>query len=102
MLTPPILLSDPLGEVATVRVTLDRSMLTPQARHVALEGVVVLAVLVRSDGSAADVRVRTTSGDQALDAAATHAAGSWRFRPATRDGRPIEAWAIIPVRFVVR
>jgi protein TonB len=83
-------------------VTLDRSMLTPQARHVAMEGVVVLAVLVRRDGSPADVRVRTSSGDQALDAAAARAAGAWRFRPATREGTAMEAWAIIPVRFVVR
>jgi protein TonB len=63
---------------------------------------VVLAVLVRSDGSAGEVRVKTTSGDQMLDAAAARAAGTWRFRPATQDGIPVEAWAIIPVRFVVR
>ena len=77
-------------------------MLTPQARQAALEGMVVLAVLVRSDGSAGEVRVKTTSGDQMLDAAAARAAGTWRFRPATRDGIPVEAWAIIPVRFVVQ
>jgi TonB family protein len=102
VLTPPVLLSDPSAEASPPRVTLDRSMLTPQARHVAMEGVVVLAGLVRRDGSPADVRVRTSSGDQALDAAAARAAGAWRFRPATREGTAMEAWAIIPVRFVVR
>jgi len=76
-------------------------MLTPQVRVAAREGTVVLAVLVRSDGNVGDVRVRTTSGDETLDAAAVHAAGAWRFTPATRDGVPTEAWAIIPVRFVV-
>jgi periplasmic protein TonB len=102
IVTAPTLLSDPAAEAGPVRVTVDRSMLTPQARLATLEGVVVLAVLVRSDGSAGDVRVRTTSGDQALDAAAVRAAETWRFRPATRDGVPVEAWAIIPVRYVVR
>jgi protein TonB len=77
-------------------------MLTPQARLVVREGIVVLAVLVRSDGSVEDVRVRISSGDGALDGAAVRAAEGWWFRPATRDGIPTTAWAIIPVRFAVR
>jgi protein TonB len=80
---------------------LDHSLLTPQLRVAAIQGRVILAVLVRADGSVAQVTVRSTSGSGILDAAAMRAAQDWRFRPATRDGVAIDSWAIIPVRFLV-
>jgi len=103
-LSPPVLLtapSDALTETETTAVLLDRQLLTPQLRVAALEGRVVLAILVRADGSVAQVTIRAGSGNEVLDTAAVRAAGAWRFRPATRDGVPTEAWAIIPVRFIV-
>lgn len=99
VLAPPVLLSDPTAAHFPPLVILDRSMLTPQMRALVPEGVVVVAVLVRTDGSVGEVRIRTSSGNPALDAAAAHVAWGWRFRPATRDGLPTEAWAVIPVRF---
>jgi protein TonB len=76
-------------------------MLAPQLRTTALEGRVVLAILVRTDGSVGQVKIEASSGIDLLDAAAVRAAESWRFRPATRDGVATESWAIIPVRFVL-
>jgi len=83
------------------RVALDRSVLTPQLRVEAAQGRVVLRMLVRSDGSVAQVNVVESSGSQVLDVAAVNAAVKWSFAPASRDGQPVESWAIIPIRFVI-
>lgn len=80
-------------------VQLDRSAIAPELRLLASEGRVVLRVLVRADGTVGSVETAQSSGNQVLDRAAVEAATSWRFQPATRDGDPIDAWAIIPVRF---
>lgn len=82
-------------------VTLDRSTITPEIRKKAAQGRVVLRILVRSDGSAASVEISESSGHAVLDVAALRAAWEWRFEPATRDGEPIEAWVLLPVRFVI-
>lgn len=102
VLSPPVLLAVPGGAPPdAVRVILDRELLTPRLRVAAAGGTVVLAILVRADGTVAQIQVRVASGHEGLDAAAVSAARRWRFRPATRDGVPIEAWAVIPVRFTV-
>jgi protein TonB len=102
VLTPPALLTAAGGEFFEwAQVILDRSVLTPQLRATALEGKVVLAVLVRTDGSVGQVKVDVSSGVEALDAAAVRVSRAWHFRPATRDGVAIDAWAIIPVRFTL-
>ena len=102
VLIPPALLTTPAeAPPEAARVILDRELLTPQLRIAALLGRVILAVLVRADGTVGQVKVEATSGSDLLDAAAAKAAETWHFRPATRDGVPTESWAIIPVRFVV-
>ena len=102
VLTPPVLMTAPTGASwEAVRVILDRGLLTPQLRVAALEGKVILAVLVRMDGTVAQAKVEVSSGSDLLDRLAVKAAEGWYFRPATRDGVATDSWAIIPVRFVV-
>ncbi len=102
VIAPPVLLAAPADYPSeATRVVLDRALLTPQLRVAAVEGRVVLALLVRADGTVAEVKIEASSGSDVLDAAALAAAAGWRFRPATRDGSPIKSWAIIPVRFVI-
>ncbi len=102
VLIPPVLLTQTAAypDEAT-RIVLDRTLITPELRLVASEGRVVLRVLVQEDGSVAEVRILSPSGNPVFDRAAMEAAAAWRFRPATRDGVPIAAWAIIPVRFII-
>src|SRR2546427_9542642 len=101
-LTAPVLLTPVAGYPAEgYRVKVDRSILTAQIRVEAAQGKVVLKILVRSDGSVGQVNLVESSGYPALDEAAVRAAALWRFTPATRDGQPVEAWAVIPIRFVV-
>jgi periplasmic protein TonB len=70
------------------------------ARRLGVEGVVTLEVLVRPDGSPADVRVQSSSGSPLLDASALDTVRkSWRFIPARRGNVAIESRVTFPVRF---
>lgn len=102
VLKQPVLLTEPTQDGGDQQVALERGQLTTQLRLEAREGRVVLRILVRADGTVARAEVARSSGQSALDQAAVLAVGSWRFDPATRNGAPIEAWVLIPVRFVIR
>lgn len=102
ILVPPRLLEPQVSLPSEAyAITLDRGAIAPELRAQALEGRVLLRILVRADGGVARVEVERSSGIQILDQAAADAAWRWTFHPATRDGVPIEAWAIVPVRFVM-
>jgi len=63
------------------------------------EGVVLLRVRVAADGRIASVAILRSSGVAAFDTAALRAVRTWRFRPATDGGKPIDGVAEVPVRF---
>jgi len=70
------------------------------ARRLGVEGVVLLDVLVRPDGSPAEVRVRTSSGSSLLDDSAVETVRAhWRFIPARRGNVPVESRVSFPIRF---
>ena len=62
-------------------------------------GTVILMVKIGTDGVAKDIKVFDSSGFRSLDLAAIKAAYNWRYIPAIKDKRPIEAYAKIPVSF---
>lgn len=66
------------------------------------EGTVSLRALISADGSVRSVDVTASSGSSVLDRAAADAVRAWRFYPATRDGVPIDAVAILRIRYIVR
>lgn len=63
------------------------------------QGTVTVRVLVRRDGTAGTVEVKSSSGYPRLDQAAIEAVRTWRFNPATMDGKPIDEWYIVPIPF---
>ncbi len=63
------------------------------------QGTVVLTVMVKSDGSAGDVEVKSTSGFTRLDRAAADAVKTWRFNPATVDGKAVDKSYEVPITF---
>lgn len=69
------------------------------SRRYGEQGTVLLNVLVRADGTAGRVEVKTSSGFPMLDQAALGAVESWRFNPATTDGKPVQKWYIVPIVF---
>lgn len=63
------------------------------------EGRVMLKLLVRETGRAAEVSVEQSSGYSELDAAAVAAVEQWQFSPGQQGSRPVASWIMVPVQF---
>ena len=63
-----------------------------------VHGTVTLYAVIRNDGSVTDVRVLRGVDDR-LDEYAKAALGRWRFRPATRNGAPVNLEAVVMIPF---
>ncbi|MFO1473777.1 MAG: energy transducer TonB [Lysobacterales bacterium] len=71
-----------------------------EALRAGITGTVLLEVLVGVDGSLLKVTIHQSSGNRELDRAAQQQVQKhWRFRPASRDGAPVQAIGIVPIDF---
>jgi protein TonB len=66
-----------------------------------IEGTASLRVLVGIDGRVREAQVISASHPDFGKAAVKQAMRAWRFRPATRDGVPVEDWQTLSVRFTI-
>jgi protein TonB len=67
-----------------------------------IEGTVLLEVLVGTDGRPLEVNIHQGSGHREFDdAARRHVLRHWRFQPAMRDGRAVQAIGIVPIEFTL-
>lgn len=71
------------------------------ARRLGEQGQVLLSVFVDAAGRPEKVEIRSSSGHPRLDQAALEAVRKWRFVPARRGDRPIGAWVLVPISFVL-
>jgi TonB family protein len=71
---------------------------TPEARRARIQGKVELAVTIGADGIAREMKV-IRSLDSGLDRKAMECVSQWRFRPASRNGEAITAFATVEVNF---
>jgi len=71
---------------------------TEEARKVHMQGVVVLHVIVQADGSVSHMSITRSLG-AGLDEEALKTVKSWRFKPATKDGKPVNVWVDVEVNF---
>lgn len=62
-------------------------------------GTVRISVLVGPDGSAKQVKVKKSSGTKSLDKAASKAFSLCAFKPALKNGEPVEDWFDIEYEF---
>jgi TonB family protein len=62
------------------------------------EGEVILYAVIRKDGSVGEIQV-VHGIDELLDANAVRALAQWKFRPAERNGEPIDLEAIVHIPF---
>jgi len=66
-----------------------------------IEGTVTLYAIIHRDGSVTEVRVLRGIDDR-LDENARAALTRWHFRPATKNGEPVELEAVVFIPFAVR
>ena len=67
-----------------------------------VEGKVLCAVVVNAEGAITSASVRESSGNRDLDAAALKAVKKWKFKPAVKSGRQVQATALVPFNFEVK
>lgn len=74
-----------------------------QARLRRLSGEVTLRIRVDALGRPMQASIESSSGSSLLDEAARKfVMARWHFLPATQDGRPVEAEALVPINFVLQ
>lgn len=71
------------------------------AKEKNVQGKVLLAVVVKTDGLPLDVSISRSSGSKILDEAALDAVEQWRFIPARSKGAPVQAKVLVPVEFKI-
>lgn len=73
----------------------------PQLLRTGVEGKAVVRVLIGPDGRVRQFAVIAADDPLFADATERQALRKWRFRPATRDGVPVETWKQMTVRFEI-
>jgi len=71
-----------------------------QARQAKYQGVVTLRATVLANGRVANVRVQSAAG-MGLDEKAMEAVRRWRFKPATKDGKPVAVEVAVQASFTL-
>jgi protein TonB len=71
-------------------------------RNIGRDGVVVVRVLVGSNGRVSAIEPVRATSDAFFEATKKRALSKWRFRPATRDGVATESWRQMTVRFTMQ
>lgn len=66
-----------------------------------IEGSATISVLVGVDGRVRDARVVSATHPDFGRSAMRQALKAWRFKPATRNGEPVEDWITVPVTFQI-
>jgi TonB family protein len=74
---------------------------TDKARRKKINGTVILSLVVASDGLVRDAKV-TTGLDKDLDNQALKAVRTWKFEPATKDGKPVAVRIAVETSFHIR
>jgi protein TonB len=96
-------IAPPSGPVTGMRLEYAKAPSPPYPRDAliaGLQGTVLLQVLVDVDGRPLQVDVERSSGHRVLDdAARRYVLRHWTFRPATKDGRPVQAVGLVPIAY---
>jgi protein TonB len=97
---PPVKTGVSIG--ASYRASNRQPVQPPMSVRYGEQGTVMLQVLVKADGTAGSVDIKKSSGFPLLDEAARTTVQTWRFNPATVDGKPVQEWYVVPVTFTLK
>ncbi|HJZ75763.1 MAG TPA: energy transducer TonB [Vicinamibacterales bacterium] len=80
-----------------------KAQYTAEAMRQMIEGDVLLAVVVTSDGAVGDVTVKESlDAVYGLDQEAVTAMKQWQFKPGTKDGKPVNVRVEVKMRFTLK
>lgn len=65
-------------------------------------GKVVVSATVNTSGTVTKVSIKQSSGQAELDKAVLAAVQKWKFKPGSRDGKPVQSNCLIPYTFEVK
>ncbi|SNS56991.1 outer membrane transport energization protein TonB [Sphingomonas laterariae] len=74
----------------------------PRLARQEIAGNTVVRVLIGSDGRVKAVEMLSATDPEFFEATRKQALRFWRFKPATRDGVPVESWRTLTVRFEMK
>ena len=66
-----------------------------------VEGTVILTTVIDTQGRVQNPTVAESSGNADLDRAAADTVAQWIFQPATLDGKPVEVYYTLTIRFTL-
>ena len=76
---------------------------TPEAMERKIQGSVRLETVVLETGDVGDVVIaRSLDAEYGLDQQAIAATKQWKFKPGTKDGKPVAVWVIIELTFTLK
>jgi protein TonB len=81
-----------------------KAVYTSEARSAGIEGTVLVDAIVLTDGSVGDDAkvIRSLDTRFGLDDEAVKASKLWKFKAATKDGKPVAAHVVIEHAFTLR
>lgn len=89
------------GGDLSAQVVYRRPIIVPlESRRKREEGIVILSVLLGTDGRVSDIGVTTSSGFPRLDRAALEAVRDWRWSPLTRGGNAVMVRGFVRIPFI--
>jgi TonB family protein len=76
---------------------------TPEAMQQRIQGSVWMRVVVLADGNVGDVQItRSLDAEYGLDQQALKAAKQWKFKPGTKDGKPVAVQVTVEMTFTLK
>lgn len=91
-----------LGELSAKMISATPPKFPLESRRTHEEGIVVLSVLLSTDGRVADVSITKSSGFARLDRAALDAVRDWRWSPLMRDGNAVMVRGVVTIPFILQ
>jgi TonB family protein len=91
------------GVVSPVPTQVPKPVYTKAAQAAGIQGTATVQCVVLTDGTCGDITViKSLDPDYGLDQQAVDNIKAWRFRPGTKDGKPVPVRVHIDIQFVLK
>jgi protein TonB len=99
---PPSTQTANVGDLSARMISATPPSYPLEARRSHEQGIVVLTVMLGTDGRVANVSISHSSGSSRLDHAALSAVKRWRWAPMIRNGNPVLVQGLVTIPFVLQ